>query len=107
MLRTIHFETLTDFGKKIYGRETCYSLEKRSYPRACSWHPKKLAERIIINPMATPTDANLTYPLPQCSLIVTADMIPISCELFRLASAKVPQRYPGRKDYCVTLIGES
>ena len=31
----------------------------------------------------------------------------MSCELFRLASARFPQRSPGQKDYCVTLIGKA
>ena len=31
----------------------------------------------------------------------------MSCELFRLASARFPLRYPEQKDYCVTLIGKA
>ena len=32
MLRTIHFETMTGFWKKNYGRDICYSLGEKVAP---------------------------------------------------------------------------
>ena len=62
-------QTMTGFRERFTGARPVILLEKKkSHLRA---HSRQLAERIIINPMATPTSENLPYPLPQCSLIVT------------------------------------
>ena len=65
---------MTGFGKKNYGCDICYSLRKKVAPSRSLKQTQKITERIIINSMATLTSANLPYPLPQCSLIVIADM---------------------------------
>ena len=56
--------------------------------------------------MATLTSGNLPYPLPGAAQLLLPTIILISCELFRLASAEVPQRYSEQMDYCVTLMGK-
>ena len=49
-----------------------------------------------------PDKCKFTLPTPPIQLNCNADSFPISRELFRLASTKVPQRHQGQKDYCLT-----
>ena len=47
-----------------------------------------------------PDKYKFTLPTPPMQQNCQAENFPISHELFRLSSAKVPQRYQEQKDYC-------